>query len=813
MSKVAAAKPCAGCGHTEFTRDFQATAGDVLCLLCGMVQIENPIVSEVQFGESSSGAATVQGAMVGADQARVYNMRNSLESREQTLMNAKQKIRLLASSMRIPDYIHESACGWFKLALVQNFVQGRRSQNVIAACLYVACRHERTPHLLIDFSSRLQISVYSLGATYLKLVRALQIQRLPLADPSLFIQHFAERLNFQEHTAKICRDATKIAQRMSSDWIYEGRRPAGIAGACLLLAARMNNFRRSHAEIVAVAKVGEETLQKRLNEFKKTSSALLSVLAFRDSSNTNDSKPPSYHKNRAIELKIEKLLRQRSHTLKKYQELAKKRELFKHLKLDEPESPENESTPASPQKEATADHSEGPVTESHNGETNAEAGKDESQSIQTLPTENANVSDKVSETDALSANAEDDQASPKKAQPESEITSEVQREKESEIQSDAEVLTSTKDVESQKSPELAAQPDEVPVTKTNLPETQDTSSERAQEKPEQPTEASEKLSETDDEDEVNELFVPESDEDDLGYDALPDNSDQADEDYDQVHSKIVATRRNLRSSTNKSSETQLVSKSTRLGSISDSRASGRRGRNSSKQTAPLRKKKDEAKLKELNEKKKKEELDAREDELLKAVLRGGDIKEEDLEIALDKILQGQKKSLDSSLYRTPAELQNETDILKQIDLDRPRNLVVNNLTTRQILSRVRDDETINTDDEDEEVLNVKLTDEEKTQKERIWIALNHDFLIAQERKRLKIEADELTGNTSGQLRKRRKIKEADPLLDDGAVAQAIHLIGEGGRMISPAENAKQMLQKKSFSRKINYNSIGELFNE
>ena len=40
------------------------------CLRCGTVLEENPIVSEVQFGESSSGAAMVQGAMVGADQAR-----------------------------------------------------------------------------------------------------------------------------------------------------------------------------------------------------------------------------------------------------------------------------------------------------------------------------------------------------------------------------------------------------------------------------------------------------------------------------------------------------------------------------------------------------------------------------------------------------------------------------------------------------------------------------------------------------------------------------------------------------------------------
>lgn len=157
---------------------------------------ENPIVSEVQFGESSSGAAMVQGAMVGADQARAsYGGRqNAMESREQTLSNGKRKIRKIAHALKIADYIAESAGGWFKLALTQNFVQGRRSQNVLAACLYVACRKERTHHMLIDFSSRLQISVYSLGATFLKLVKALNIVKLPLADPSIFIQHFAEKL-------------------------------------------------------------------------------------------------------------------------------------------------------------------------------------------------------------------------------------------------------------------------------------------------------------------------------------------------------------------------------------------------------------------------------------------------------------------------------------------------------------------------------------------------------------------------------------------------------------------------------------------
>ena len=78
---------------------------------------------------------------------------------------------------------------------------------------------------------------------------------------------------------------------MAADWIHEGRRPAGIAGACVLLAARMNNFRRSHAEIVAVSHVGEETLQRRLNEFKKTKAGQLSIKSFREVEHLESSNP------------------------------------------------------------------------------------------------------------------------------------------------------------------------------------------------------------------------------------------------------------------------------------------------------------------------------------------------------------------------------------------------------------------------------------------------------------------------------------------------------------------------------------------
>lgn len=298
-------KKCKGCGCTEFTRDIHSASSDLACQNCGRVFEENPIVSEVTFGESSNGAAVVQGAFVGADQAHATfaggPRGNSMDSRTKTLAGAKRKIRAVATALRIPDYVSDAAYQWFSLALANNFVKGRKSQNVIAACLYIACRKEKTHHMLIDFSARLQISVYSVGATFLKMVKSLHITNLPLADPSLFIQHFAEKLDFGDDRLKIVKDAVRLAQRMADDWIHEGRRPAGIAGACLLLAARMNNHRRSHGEIVAVAHVGEDTLQRRLNEFRRTHAGKLTVKEFREEDNYTPSQPPSFQKNRKKE--------------------------------------------------------------------------------------------------------------------------------------------------------------------------------------------------------------------------------------------------------------------------------------------------------------------------------------------------------------------------------------------------------------------------------------------------------------------------------------------------------------------------------
>lgn len=88
---------------------------------------------------------------------------------------------------------------------------------------------------------------------------------------------------------------------MGRDWMHIGRRPAGVCGACLLLAARMNNFRRSITEVVQVVKIADVTLRKRLDEFRETPSGALTVADFRTLWLDETADPPAFSRNQRKE--------------------------------------------------------------------------------------------------------------------------------------------------------------------------------------------------------------------------------------------------------------------------------------------------------------------------------------------------------------------------------------------------------------------------------------------------------------------------------------------------------------------------------
>ena len=145
----------------------------------------------------------------------------------------------------------------------------------------------------------LQLNVFRLGQIYKDLIEEIRINgnslQIKPINPENLLYRFSERLEFGRDRDAVAMDGVRILQRMNRDWMTPGRRPAGVCGAALIIAARMHNYRRSVREMVYVAKVGEATLMKRLEEFTKTESSGLTVEEFRKIDLERFCDPPAFY--------------------------------------------------------------------------------------------------------------------------------------------------------------------------------------------------------------------------------------------------------------------------------------------------------------------------------------------------------------------------------------------------------------------------------------------------------------------------------------------------------------------------------------
>lgn len=266
-------------------------------------------MAEVTFGESSSGAAVVHGSFIGADQAGVRSMGPAFrrvggsEDREKSIREAKGLMQGYAQQLNVSDSLVTAGTQVFKLASSANFIQGRTLASVAAVCLYAACRAEPPCKvMLIDLADLVQLNVFKLGRIFKKLNEVVPIGNDGLIPvyPEDLIWRFATKMEFHQDTAKVAEDAVRLVKRMSRDWMVMGRRPSGICGACLLMAARMHNFRRTVREVVYIVKVTNHTIQNRLQEFKVTESSRMSVEDFLKQDFLESSHdPPSFYKQTA----------------------------------------------------------------------------------------------------------------------------------------------------------------------------------------------------------------------------------------------------------------------------------------------------------------------------------------------------------------------------------------------------------------------------------------------------------------------------------------------------------------------------------
>lgn len=320
----------------------------LVCSQCGTVVDSSNIVSEVAFGETSTGQAVVQGSHIGDGQRFAHTMgagapRGALgqgDSREMAIKAGKfnksnsfssvypqqlrsniqagrEEIYRLADKLGITAQ-RDHAVGLYQLASTGSFTQGRNTRAVAAVCLYFCCRtrQEENRVLLMDFAELIKVNVFRLGDTYKEFCKKMYLNenaidknnkpKIPPVEIEPLIKRFCAKLEFGRDLKKVAEDAARILGRFDRDWMVTGRRPSGLVGACIILAGRMNNYRRSVREVVYVVRATDATIIKRLEEFKRTKSSRQTVEQFRNGGHAlrEEHDPPSilYSKERREKL-------------------------------------------------------------------------------------------------------------------------------------------------------------------------------------------------------------------------------------------------------------------------------------------------------------------------------------------------------------------------------------------------------------------------------------------------------------------------------------------------------------------------------
>ncbi|XP_056158273.1 uncharacterized protein LOC115674658 isoform X2 [Syzygium oleosum] len=246
------------CTHcAKFVEVDRPHDGALGCTECGKVLEDFNFSFEPTFMKDGAGQSHLSGNYVRTVQSE-YSV-----SRERTVDRANEDMKNLCYGLGMdqPDGIVRTSLAFYRIALEKNFTRGRRTEQVQAACIYIACR-------------------YVLGAVFLQLCKVLWLHEHPIVqkplDPSLFIHKYTASLSGGRNN-EVARTALRIIASMKRDWMQTGRKPSGLWGAAVYVSAVAHGLKCSKADVLRLVHICEATLTKRLVEFEKTESGSLTI--------------------------------------------------------------------------------------------------------------------------------------------------------------------------------------------------------------------------------------------------------------------------------------------------------------------------------------------------------------------------------------------------------------------------------------------------------------------------------------------------------------------------------------------------------
>ncbi|WP_317175799.1 transcription initiation factor IIB family protein [Halomontanus rarus] len=175
------------------------------------------------------------------------------------------EVRRLSSSLGFDERLRDQACVLFRRAHSERLCIGRSLEAVAAASVYAARRCTGLGRSRTEIATRARCDLGGLTNAY----NVMNVELELPAQPISVVDRIPKLATELEVPERVRRRALEFAQEATDGGITVGRRPGGVAAACLYLAAERCGLYLSQREIADVAGVSPTTLRSRRNELLK----------------------------------------------------------------------------------------------------------------------------------------------------------------------------------------------------------------------------------------------------------------------------------------------------------------------------------------------------------------------------------------------------------------------------------------------------------------------------------------------------------------------------------------------------------------
>lgn len=195
----------------------------------------------------------------------ILNTRSSVASKNKTLRSGLLFLNMLQMKLGIPDSIAENSAHMYRKAIRAKLTVGRKSKNIICACIYASCKQCGIPRSILEISTVSNIGKKEIARTYRSLVERLDL----LINPFSSREFLASIANEAKISEKSRRDALEIIYSIEKAGLSQGKNPKALASASLYLACVLNAERKTQAEIAKASNITSTTIRTRYYDLKE----------------------------------------------------------------------------------------------------------------------------------------------------------------------------------------------------------------------------------------------------------------------------------------------------------------------------------------------------------------------------------------------------------------------------------------------------------------------------------------------------------------------------------------------------------------